>query len=242
MVKNIEKLIDQVYHVPYWIEADDTFYDILKQIGKYVEANHFLNAREYNNSIQKLNTLIGGLSGFKSNDDKLLHRKIQKGIAALTRQILDENKKVFIVHGRNTIMRDQVTSVLGRLKMDWVVLESEINGGSTIIEKFLENAQHCRYAIILFSADDLGKLNSENEPLKFRARQNVVLELGFFLAQAGRKNLFILHELNKHIENPSDFNGIVHEVLDDYGAWKGKLIKEMKRSGMYIDPSLANRI
>lgn len=241
-VKNIEKLIEQVYFVPYSTVAEGTFSDMLKSLEDFVEENHFLRAKSYKDSLKTIQIKVHGLSKFKSNEDRILHKNIQRDIAALARQILDENKKVFIVHGRNTAMRHQVTSALGRLKIDWSVLESESNGGNTVIEKFLTNAEDCRYAIILFSADDLGKLNNSEEPLKLRTRQNVILELGFFLAKVGRKNLFILHEVGKDIESPSDFNGIVSEVLDDFGGWKAKLIKEMKKSGMYINESLAERL
>ena len=84
-----------------------------------------------------------------------------------------------------------------------MILESEHNGGTTIIEKFLKYSNECEYAIILFSADDIGKLIDSNEDEKFRPRQNVILELGYFLGTVGRKNIIILHEIGKQIEKPS---------------------------------------
>jgi len=76
-----------------------------------------------------------------------------------------------------------------RLRLDYVILEAEYNNGSAIIEKFLRNAEDCRYAVALFSADDVGKLNADSASLKHRTRQNVILELGYFLAKVGRKNI-----------------------------------------------------
>ena len=112
----------------------------------------------------------------------LMEQKIiQKKIANLARTIFEENKKIFVVHGRNINMRDKVCATLGRLKLDYVVLESEHNTGATVVEKFLRNAKDCHYAIVLFSADDIGKLNDSNAIFKSRTRQNVILELGFFL-------------------------------------------------------------
>ena len=139
-------------------------------------------------------------------------------------------------------MRDKVSSFLGRLKLDYAILEYESNSGNTIIEKFLSNAKDCGYAVVLFSPDDLGGLNIHGEEMKPRVRQNVILELGYFLGTIGRKNIVILHTTGTLIEKPSDFDGIVYEPFDEYGAWKTKLIREMRKSKMYINQSLAERM
>jgi predicted nucleotide-binding protein len=138
-------------------------------------------------------------------------------------------------------MRDKVSSLLGRLKLDYVILESEHNSGTTIIEKFIKNAENCLYAVVLFSADDIGKLENSESDLRYRVRQNVIFELGYFLGKIGRRNIVILHEANKNIETPSDFSGIVYEPFDEYGAWKSKLIREMRNANIYIKPELADR-
>jgi predicted nucleotide-binding protein len=242
MIDEIEKLIDNVYLIPYDRDAIDSIDKALKTLKKFIETNHFLRSKFYNEKIFEIRDQMEDLSNFKSDEDRLLQKKIQRQIANLARLILEENKKIFVVHGRNINMRDKVCALLGRLKLDYVVLESEHNTGATIIEKFLKNAGDCRYAIILFSADDIGGLNQPNAILKSRTRQNVILELGYFLCQVGRKNIVILHEHGHEIERPSDFDGIVYEAFDDFGAWKNKLIKEMKKSNIYIEQALADRV
>lgn len=237
----IEKLVKEVYDIQYSADAKKEIENSLKVIEGFINENHFLNSKSYTEEIRKIEALIDDLSIFKSSDDKLLQRSIQKRIANLGRTILEENKKIFIVHGRNFAMRDKVSSMLGKLKLDYSILETEHNNGATIIEKFLRNASECKYAIVLFSADDIGKIDSDNESFRHRTRQNVILELGYFLGQVGRKNIVILHEVGKNIEKPSDFDGIVYEAFDDYGAWKSKIIKEMKSAGIYIDERLASR-
>lgn len=242
MITEIEKLIESVYRIPFSPEGAKEIEAALQTIRKYIISNHFLKANAYLKQLDELCLETNDLSYFFSDDDDKLHqRKIQKSIASLARQILDENKKIFVVHGRNIGMRDKVSALLGKLKLDHVVLESEHNGGLTVIEKFLRSSQDCRYAVVLFSGDDVGKLNAEHEQLRTRTRQNVVLELGFFLAKVGRKNIAILHETGKELEKPSDFDGIVYEPFDEYGGWKGKLIKEMRKAGIYIDQNLADR-
>lgn len=242
MTKKIEHLISKIYDIPYSKQAFETLEHAIKTIRDFIEDNHFLKAKYYIQELLNIEKLTEELSSFKSDEDRLLQKKIQKQLANLVRTILDENKKIFVVHGRNLNMRDKVSSLLGKLKLDYVILETEHNSGATVIEKFLREAKDCRYAVVLFSADDIGKLNSETTKIRNRTRQNVILELGYFLAQVGRKNIIILHEANKDIEKPSDFDGIVYEPFDDFGAWKGKLLKEMKRANIYIDEKLADRI
>ena len=49
-------------------------------------------------------------------------------------------------------------------------------------------------------------------------------------------------KFQKILKKPSDFDGVVYESFDEYGAWKGKLTKEMKKAKIYIDEKLADRI
>jgi predicted nucleotide-binding protein len=242
MIQKIEKLIDSIYYVPYTKEAFGQIESALKLLTDFVNSNHFLKNKTYLSEIEDLEELVEGLSNIRSDEDRLLQKRIQKNIANLARTILDENKKIFIVHGRNINMRDKISSLLGRLKIDYVILETEYNNGATVIEKFIKNACDCRYAIVLFSADDVGRYDDEKSEFKSRTRQNVIMELGYFLGLIGRKNITILHETRTDIEKPSDFDGIVYEPFDEYGAWKSKIIKEMKRAGIYIDEKLADRI
>ena len=238
----LEALIPRIYDIEYVKEAPEEFAYYLSEIEQIINTEHFIRSNHYRESINNIYAHMNNLSTWKSDEDRLLHTRIKKGIANLVRQILDENKKIFIVHGRNIAMRDKVTSLLGRLKLDYSVLEAESNKGETVIEKFMRNAESCRYAVVLFSADDIGGLNREDSQMRPRVRQNVILELGYFLGKVGRHSLMVLHEAGKDIEKPSDFNGIVYEPFDEYGAWKQKLIREMRLAKIYIEPSLAERV
>ena len=121
------------------------------------------------------------------------------------RTIDRENKSIFIVHGRDLQMRETVQSALRGLGLPTVVLEREDDEGQTVIEKFIKEADRCEYAVVLCSADDEGRLRVKGRAkelsMRLRARQNVVLELGYFLAKLGRKNVFVLHPEDS-IEQP----------------------------------------
>lgn len=87
------------------------------------------------------------------------------------------------------------------------------------------------FAVILLSPDDEGcKKGGTPEP---RARQNVLLELGYFMAHLGRENVCAL--MRRKVEIPSDFAGVVWESMDDSGGWKSALARELEAAGHLID-------
>ena len=82
--------------------------------------------------------------------------------------------------------------------------------GDTIIEKlehYLGEHGNVGFACVLLTPDDEGHLAGKLEEKKYRARQNVVLELGMVLARLGRRRVAILHK--QSIELPSDIDGLI---------------------------------
>ena len=68
---------------------------------------------------------------------------------------------------------------------------------------------------------------------KKRARQNVILEMGFFLGKLGRNRVCALYE--EGVEVPSDYHGVLFIPIDNSQDWKFLLAKEMKAVGLSID-------
>lgn len=66
-----------------------------------------------------------------------------------------------------------------------------------------------------------------------RARQNVILELGYFLGKLGREKVCALYE--DGVEIPSDYQGVVFESLDKKGNWKFSVARELKEAGFDVD-------
>ena len=150
--------------------------------------------------------------------------------------------KVFVVHGRDTGMKDTVSRFLEKLGLAPVVLHEQPNAGKTIIEKF-ETFSDVPFAVVLLSGDDLGGrrgaviLKEGERMLNPRARQNVILELGFFFGRLGRERVCPL--IQKDVEIPSDHDGVVYVPFDDAGAWRADLVKELKAAGFSIDANKA---
>ena len=145
-------------------------------------------------------------------------------------------RRVFIVHGRNSEALALVKGTVSVLGLDPSVLAEQPNRGRTIIEKFEDYAE-VPYAIVLFTPDDAGRLATDADDPQPRARQNVVLELGFFLGRLGRDKVCVL--VKDEVEVPSDYNGVLYVPMDEGGGWQLRLVKELKAAGMDVD---ANRL
>ena len=142
--------------------------------------------------------------------------------------------KVFIVHGHDNEAKVTIARFVENLGIEATILDEEVNEGQTIPEKFEEHADDAGFAIILLTPDDVGASKNEQGNLKPRARQNVVLELGYFWGRLGRKRLCVLYK--EGIELPSDMSGIVYVPMNSSDGWQLQLAREMKQAGLPIDP------
>ncbi len=144
-----------------------------------------------------------------------------------------ETRRVFVVHGRNIAALDRVIRLLSDLDLEPVVLRDQPNAGRTIIEKFEAHAD-VGYAIVLMTGDDVGAVNNAPDiDLHLRARQNVVLELGFFIGRLGRRVVAALVE--RDVQIPSDIDGVIYIPYDAGDNWRLMLAKEMRAAGLPVD-------
>lgn len=151
-----------------------------------------------------------------------------------------DSRKVFIVHGRDEIARLEVEKLLKKLELEPVVLFEQPNKGRSLIEKFEQESEPVGFAVVLLTPDDLGCIKPDNNAdkpvLVERARQNVVFELGFFFGTLKRKNVVAL--VKGQMEHPSDIHGVVYLPMDQSGAWRVSLAKEIKEAGVSVDLNL----
>ena len=87
------------------------------------------------------------------------------------------------------------------------------------------------FAIVLLTPDDEGGRQGERQ--QPRARQNVILELGYFIGRLGRGQVCAL-KLGD-IELPSDILGVAWTLLDAAGAWRQRVAKELDAAGYRLD-------
>ncbi len=136
--------------------------------------------------------------------------------------------RVFLVHGHDEAVRETVARFIERLGIEVIILHEQANGGRTIIEK-IEHHSEVGMAVVLLTPDDVGsKIGGELEP---RVRQNVLLELGYFIGALGRDKVCAIK--SGDVDIPTDFAGVVWTPMS--GDWKTALARELKVAGYEID-------
>jgi len=140
-------------------------------------------------------------------------------------------RKVFVVHGHDTAAREMAARFILQIGFDPIILFEQPNQGCTVIEKVVKHGD-VSFAVVLLTPDDVGRAQTATE-LEPRPRPNVLLELGYFLGRLGRENVCSLMRGNVSI--PSDFAGVVWTALDEAGAWKQSLARELQAAGHTID-------
>ena len=141
---------------------------------------------------------------------------------------------VFIVHGRNHAIRDQIDLFLSKdLGLKTAVMQAGAHGGRTLPEKFEEIASTCDFAVFLLTADDHLEDLARKAPVK-RARQNVILEVGYFWGALGRRQrVAFLVEADSLMELPSDIQGIGWiPITADLGETKLRLQAELRAAAL----------
>lgn len=141
-------------------------------------------------------------------------------------------QKIFVVHGRDDGPKESVARFLEKAGLSPIILAEMPDGGRTVIEKFVAASQDIAFAVVLLTPDDVGALTGES--LSPRARQNVILELGYFVALLGRDRVCALRKGS--VEVPSDFVGVVYKDLDSGEGWKLQLWRELMAAGFSLDP------
>jgi predicted nucleotide-binding protein len=148
---------------------------------------------------------------------------------------VEAGDKVFIVHGRDESMKQSVARVLEKLGLEPIILHEQPDLGRTVIEKFIDYS-NVGFAVVLLSSDDMAyQRNANPENAKPRARQNVVLELGYFLGKLGRDRVVALYTQDEDFEMPSDYSGVLFVPFDGSGRWQFDLVRELKASGYEVD-------
>lgn len=156
------------------------------------------------------------------------------GVAAAQSSSLLPPEKVFIVYGHDAEAREQLELLLRRLKLEPVILANLVAEGQTIIEMLEKHRANVKYACVLLTPDDEGHKRDCPKEKKRRARQNVVLELGMFLSNLGRKRVAILHK--GEIELPSDIHGLVYIPFQKHvSEVKQRLAAELQEAGFHIN-------
>jgi predicted nucleotide-binding protein with TIR-like domain len=146
------------------------------------------------------------------------------------------NPNIFIVHGKEAggFREEAAQFINDQPGLSAIILAEQANEGRTIIEKFEAKALGVGYAVVLLTPEDTAYGHIEEAPARpNRARQNVILELGYFMGSLGRPRVAAL--IQEGVEVPSDIHGILYIPLDEGGAWKTLLARELRAAGYEVN-------
>lgn len=194
-----------------------------------------------NHNAETLNSKVSRLRGLV----ELLQTEISLngGISELHEETVElkipshHSRRVFLVHGHHDGLLHEAARYLDKLKLEPIILREQPSSGCTIIEKFVDFTD-VAYAVVLLTPDDRGGMIKDVfEKQRPRSRQNVILELGYFLGKLGRNRVTALYMGD--VEIPSDYSGVAFVSVDERGAWRLELARELKAAGLEIDMNLA---
>lgn len=168
----------------------------------------------------------------ESGETEIITPNDESGMAPLQ----SDSNKIFIIHGHDGGAKETVARFISQLGLEPIILHEQPNQGRTVIEKF-EDYSEVGYAIALITPDDTGSSIKDPENIRKRARQNVIFEFGYFIGKLGRHRVAGL--VKGDIEVPSDYSGVLYIPIDESGAWRFLLIKELKSVGYEVDANKA---
>ena len=120
--------------------------------------------------------------------------------------------KVFIVYGKNEQLKKDVSTYVAEIGYKPVLVETNENISDTIIESIEVLSKDVAYAIVILSEDDKVILNGQDN-YKFRPRENVIFEFGYFISLLGRERVIVLNDIKGIF---SDLNGVYYINKTNY--------------------------
>ena len=215
--------------LPQWLRQHrnlDSFWGFIQpKFASYAERRTYLSG-EFTPILDQLE--------FGQPTQVIMPSSITNAPVAPAKEVPRNKRKVFIVHGHNNEVKQEVSRFVELLGLEAIILHEQANAGMTIIEKIEHYSNDADFALVLYTPCDLGRAITEPNPPKNRARQNVVFEHGYLIAKLGRENVCPL--VKGALETPNDISGVLYVTIDDLGAWKNQVAKELTECGYIIKP------
>jgi predicted nucleotide-binding protein len=154
-------------------------------------------------------------------------------------------ESAFLVHGHDKLALSEMEEFLTTVGVRTFILSRVGGAAPSLLQRFLKSAADARFAIVILSPDDVGASRIQydangvaDRALQFRARQNVILELGFFYGLLGWENVFVLYrppdKVFPNFERPSDIEGAVFDAMDASGTWRKSLTQKLSEAGFRL--------
>ena len=147
-------------------------------------------------------------------------------------------RKVFIAYGHDEDVKTLLSNTIVGFGLEPVLLDQIASGGNTIIEQLEEQMEDAAFACVLLTPDDKGYPKCKPAEKKYRARQNVILELGMVVGKLGRKNVAVF--LKGDLEKPSDIHGLIYIPLENEDDARKSLKANLEKAGVKVSAQSGN--
>ena len=135
----------------------------------------------------------------------------------------DTKVRVFISHGKNMELVEQVETMLGVAEIPYELAVSEETSAIPVPEKVFNSMRKCNAAVIIVSVDE--EPGEDETP---SINQNVLIEIGAAFVSYNKKVILLW---DKRIPVPSNLQGLYRSEFEgDELSWKSgmKLMKALK--------------
>jgi predicted nucleotide-binding protein len=136
------------------------------------------------------------------------------------------------------LLKTEVEGFLHTHGLEPIVLHRQPDQGKTLIEKF-EHHSDVGYAFILLTPDDTAypaeqdAWPDDKREKEQRARQNVILELGYFVGRLSRARVCCLYKAG--VKVPGDLSGLVYkDVSSGLDSKAYDILRELKAAGYTV--------
>ncbi len=223
---------DEVSGCNLYVEITGRYDSVITGFGdglyQYTPQYHFYDPEISGDTlIHNLKKLLGKMVSYQAVHYPPALKEEVKGVKE------NMSNKVFIVHGHDNEALFDMARTLEKGGFEAIILREQADGSKTIIEK-IEKHTDVDYAVVLYTPCDLGRdKDVPVEKERYRARQNVVFEHGYLISKLERDHVCAF--VKGDVETPGDIGGIVYVSMDDGGAWKVELAKNMRSAGLPVD-------
>lgn len=194
----------------------------------------YFNEPAFAADVERLKRAVGYVrSALSLIGDELQIRSESSAARSIAHQVstdIAEPANIFIVHGHDDVakleLKNYLQNTLGLPEP--VVLHEKPNYGRAIIEKFEHYATKASFAFVLLTPDDPLAEQGIDTGKRYRARQNVIFEMGYFLGLFGRTAGRVILLYKGELDIPSDITGLVYiDISNGIDAVGEKIRREL---------------
>jgi len=157
-----------------------------------------------------------------------------------------DNKRIFLVHGRNTDKSNKIAHLLEKVfgleVIRWEEAQRRIGGRKYILDTVIAGIEMSHMTLVLFTDDEDVTLikkyrESESESKRSRqARANVYIEAGYAIGVRPNRTLFVEWPDNySGFRSPSDFAGIHVVKYSDTSKGRTELLMRLRNARCVVN-------